>query len=84
MLWGGKRKYETKLTSLVPPSLCINYSKANKFPHIAKQIAERMQVDNFVASDLWLCQFIHCHGLVYKKVPGESAVNTSDQVTGRI
>jgi len=46
-----------------------------------------MQVDNFVATDRWLCQFKHCHGLVYKKVPGESATvntNTSDQVTGRI
>jgi len=53
----------------------------------AKQIAERMQVDNFAASDCWLCQFKDCHGLVYQKVPGESAnVNTSkrDQVTGRI
>jgi len=46
-----------------------------------------MQVDNFVASDFWSCQFKDCHGLVYKKISAEIAtVNTSmsDQVTGRI
>jgi hypothetical protein len=59
----------------VIPKLTTSHKKA-------KQIAERMQVDNFVASDCWLC-----HDLVYKKVPGESATvntNTSDEVTGRI
>jgi hypothetical protein len=61
--------------------------KLRTFHKKAKQAAERMQVDNFVASGCWLCQFKDCHGLVYKKIPAESATvntGTSDQVTGRI
>jgi hypothetical protein len=73
---------------LVPPSVCISYSKANTLPQKkAKQIAERMQVDKLVASDFWPCQFKDLHGLAYKKISAESATaNTSmsDQVTGRI
>jgi hypothetical protein len=64
----------------VIPKLTTSHKKA-------KQIAERMQVDNFVASDSWLCQFKDCHGLVYKKVPRESATfntSTNDQIAGRI
>jgi hypothetical protein len=43
----------------------------------AKKTADRMQDDNFAESNGWICRFKDRHGLVYKKVAGEStAVDT--------
>jgi hypothetical protein len=44
----------------------------------AKKIADRMQVDNSAASNGWVCRFKDCHGLVYKKLAGESTAVDTD------
>jgi hypothetical protein len=44
----------------------------------AKKIADRMQVDNFAASNGWICRFKDRHGLIYKKLAGESAAVDTD------
>jgi hypothetical protein len=44
----------------------------------AKKIADRMQVDYFAASNGWICRFKDRHGVVYKKLAGESAAVNTD------
>jgi centromere protein B len=44
----------------------------------AKKIADRMQADNFSASNGWICRFKDRHGLVYKKLTGESTAVDTD------
>jgi hypothetical protein len=44
----------------------------------AKKITDRMQVDNSVASNGWICRFKDHHGLVYKKLSEESATVDTD------
>lgn len=39
----------------------------------AKQIAERLGINDFAASNGWITRFKDRHGLVYKKLAGESA-----------
>jgi hypothetical protein len=38
----------------------------------ARMIAGRMQVENFAVSSGWICSFRKHHGIVHKKVAGES------------
>jgi hypothetical protein len=40
--------------------------------------ADKMQTDNFDASNGWIYRFKDCHGLVHKKLPGESTVTNYD------
>jgi hypothetical protein len=44
----------------------------------AKKITDRMQVDNSAASNGWICRFKDHHGLVYKKLAGESTTVDND------
>jgi hypothetical protein len=57
------------------PGIPIN---GNTLREKTKKIADRMQVDNFAASNGWICRFKHCHGLLYKKLAGESAAVDTD------
>jgi hypothetical protein len=41
-------------------------------------MSDRMQVDNFAASNGWICTFKDCHRLVYNKLAGESAAVDTD------
>jgi hypothetical protein len=37
-----------------------------------------MQINNFAASNGWICRFKDCHGLVFKKLAGKSATVDTD------
>jgi hypothetical protein len=44
----------------------------------AKMIAAQLNIENFIASNGWIARFKDRHGLVYKKLAGESAAVDSE------